>query len=152
MEFKQGDISMAKFFKKSTLILKVIWLLFILSLLLNPFTFVDGEKLIGIGLLYSGWMGILLHNEVQGWYCWYANITFIILSVGYQKRSISNLIFAILTLSLVAKTFFITGIWVNEGGPSQILTRDLGYYLWVVALVLLSFYTIIKYFFKKTQL
>lgn len=141
---------MVKFFMKSSPVLKVIWLLFILSLLLKPFTFVEGEKAMGIGFLFSGWMGILLHKEVQGWYCWYANITFFILSVQYQKRSIRNLIFAILTVSLVAKTFFITEIWLNEGYPSQILTREIGYYLWVVALTLLSCCTIINYFFKNT--
>ncbi|MDF2558355.1 MAG: hypothetical protein K0R71_2183 [Bacillales bacterium] len=143
---------MSKFFKKNTIILKVIWLLFLLSLLLPTYTFVDGEKIWGYSLFLFGWFDTLMANDIKEWYCWYANITFIILSFRYQKRSISNLIFAILTLCLVAKTFLITEYWQNEAYPSQILTRDLGYYLWVVALVLLSCYIIIKFFFKKQQL
>ncbi|MDF2536893.1 MAG: hypothetical protein K0R18_3055 [Bacillales bacterium] len=142
---------MAKFFKKNPLI-KVIWLLFLLSLLLPSYTFVDGEKIMGYSLFLFGWFDTLMPNDIKEWYCWYANVTFIILAVRYKKRSISNLIIAILTLWLVAKTFLITEYWLNESYPSQILTRDLGYYLWVVSLVLLSFYTIIKYFFKKPQL
>lgn len=143
---------MANFFKKNTLIVSVICLLFLLSLLLPTYTFVDGEKIWGYSLFLFGWFDTLMSNDIKEWYCWYANVTFVILAVRYKKRSICNLIFAILTLWLVAKTFVITEYWLNEAYPSQILTRDFGYYLWVLALVLLSFYTIIKYFFKKKQL
>jgi hypothetical protein len=125
-----------------------IWTLFIFSLLLPSFTFTDGQNIYGYSLLFFGWLGILMPFEVQGWYCWYVNILFVIQPIFFFRRNIGTLILGIITSLLSFRTIFITEIWLNEGVPSQIQTREFGYYLWLSALLLISGYSIYKYLKK----
>lgn len=139
---------MPKFFR-NLLILIFIWTLFIASMLLPSFTFTDGQNIYGHSLLFFGWLGILMPFDVQGWYCWYVNILFLIQPIFFFRNDKGNLILGIITFLLAIRTIFITEIMLNEGVASQIHTRELGYYLWLSSLLLIPGYSIYKYLKKN---
>jgi hypothetical protein len=105
-----------------------------LSLALPVFRFDGHEPVLGITVLAWGWWGFLL-GEIG----WLANLIFFFaLSQFVTEKVLISKVASTAAVVVGITSFHAKQWWFDEGNATAILTHGLGFYLWLVSLLILS--------------
>ncbi|NOU49120.1 hypothetical protein HG263_00955 [Pseudoalteromonas sp. JBTF-M23] len=124
-------------YKQSVLIVSCA--LYLVSLCLPALHFAEQASLAGYSLLLWGWWGVVTLDPA-----WFANPLFIIALVhcylkGYKRAAIYSGGALVLALSsFKAKQWFF-----NEGGGTPITGLGVGFYIWIVAIIVLLTFNLV---------
>lgn len=81
--------------------------------------------------------------------CWLANPLLFMSWVVFYKDTKSSFIFSLLASALSFMFLFATEVAVNEGGsPSQIDSLEIGYWLWLSSIFIISIGNSVRYYLE----
>jgi hypothetical protein len=117
-------------------------LFFIVSIPFKSFTLVSNDVIYGYQILLFGWLGFFVGQEA--WYCWYLNFLFIYCLFEMLIKKKTNLLFSVPLLFLIVRTLFINEFFYkNEGVPTLVKNREIGFYFWFLSIFLFSISAIV---------
>ncbi|MBD1584732.1 hypothetical protein [Pseudoalteromonas sp. S16_S37] len=113
--------------------------LYLVSLCLPALHFAQQSPLAGYSLLLWGWWGVVTLDLA-----WFANPLFIIAFVHcYLERYKRAAIYSGVSLVLALSSFTAKQWFFNEGGGTPITGLGIGYYVWIIAIIILLTLSII---------
>ena len=85
----------------------------------------------GITALLRGWIGIIGGSPV--FFAWLANISFFISLFLPLKKSISRIVFSIISILLGLTFLAVKEIPISEGGENLDVSPGIGFYFWMAS-------------------